>query len=272
MKKILLALCLALMPAIGQADIIISRYDSGVAATAGASGAADPTAGTGVDNWTVFSAGAFTGYNGAFDTGNGGLNLVDGTSGGRYSYADVFTAAEQAELALGWEATFTLALNHDAVDGAGPTGVDNYYNSGRTGAQVFYVDVAGSRTILSFAQDGSGNVTVNNQTIDTGGGDLLQESEQIGTGAPFMDFATFNLAWTPDAGVGTASLSDNFGNNYSISSSANSGTNIVFGSGTTGGQGSAVWNRVQLNAVPEPNSLALVSIGLVGLVARRRRK
>lgn len=249
--------------------VLIAEYDSGVAAAAGASGAANPTNGTGVAAWTVNLAGAISGYNGGYDTGNGGWNSVDGTSSGRLTYQHAFDAAAQAELAAGWIATYTFALNHDAVNGVGPSGVDDYYTEARQTAQVFYIDVAGRRNLLSFTQDASGNVLVNGSTVDTGGGVLLGLSEQIGTGSPSMEFVTLTLGWTQATGLST--LTDNFGNSYAMSSSANAGNTISWGSGSTGGQGSVVANNVTLNSIPEPATLGMVA-AFGGAILFIRRK
>ncbi len=45
------------------------------------------------------------------------------------------------------------------------------------------------------------------------------------------------------------------------------------GSGSTGGQGSAVWNEMTIDTftIPEPSSIALLGLGGIALIFRRRK-
>ena len=56
-------------------------------------------------------------------------------------------------------------------------------------------------------------------------------------------------------------------------STADPNRNTIFmGSGSTGGQGSGVWNSVVIETIPEPTATALFGLGALSLMLRRRRR
>lgn len=248
------------LPLCGQS--IISSYDSGVLAAAGQSGAADPT----TQGWSYTGAGS--GYADGYDSGDGGYRTVDGTGSFASWYQSNLTAGDITALttAPGWTLDWTASIDSSALlEGGG--GVTNYYlppNQSRVSSVAMWFEVTGSYTyILDFRTDSSGNLfindgTTNHQITNTGGNNA------------YDTFYDYSLAYDGSQ----ATLSVNGGTAINISTSAISGSNrLLFGSYSGGGQGSVIWNNVQLSTVPEKSAFACI-IGLFGFAAvmlRRRR-
>jgi hypothetical protein len=216
---------------------VIVAYTSGVPAQASASGAADP-AGQG---WTYGSIPAGN-YHEAFDSGNGGWRTVDGTGSFPASYEQTWTP-EQLTLLAGpeWRLTWTVAMDRSALLSGGG-GVTDYYlspNNSRQNDGYVIVDVDDEyRLWLTHKLD------ANNQLlIDVDGGDTYATGVTITNNWP--NFATFSLTYRPaedsgtlDYGAGTATVT---------SSSTDPGRNkVFFGQGSSGGQGSLIWNEFRL--------------------------
>jgi len=257
---------LALLVAVSAPAAVIVSYTSGVSAASGQTGAEDPAD----QGWTLTVANPANSYSDAYDSGDGGWRTVDGTSAGPANYSQTLDSSDQTALtsAPGWEISWTIALDEDAIPASGG-GVNDYYlapNNDRQNNIVTLIDLAADS--LGFAithkVDGSNSLLLE----DTSGG-----SGTYDTGIDidaFPNFGTFSLTY--DSSGGTATL--DYGAGTAVLNPGSpliGGRNAVFfGAGTTGGQGSAVWNEFGLETIPEPASIAL--IGLMGLAYLLRRK
>jgi hypothetical protein len=260
------AILLSVLAENGHAAVILS-YDSGVTAATGQSGAADPS----TQGWTLTNA-AGNQYSDGYDSGDGGWRTVDGTGSGPANYSQTLNATAQTALTTdpGWEISWTLALDKDALGSAGGS-VSNYYVSPNNGNQnnlVTLIDLAADS--LGFAithlVDSSNNLLLQ----DTSGGSGTYNTG-IDTSA-FPGFATFSLVY--DRTAGTATL-DYVAGTATLNPGAPliGGRNAVyFGAGSSGGQGSAIWNEVSLATVPEPTTGLLAIFGFLGVAMIRRRK
>jgi hypothetical protein len=149
--------------------------------------------------------------------------------------------------------------------------VPDYYaapNNGRQNNLVALVDLAadGIGFWITLKVDGANNLVLE----DTSGG-----SGQYNTGldiTSFPNFGTFSLTY--DRGAGTAEL--DYGPGVATldpGSPLIGGRNAVFfGAGNSGGQGSAVWNQVSVETIPEPGVAAFVlgCLGVLGVLRRRQ--
>ncbi len=225
--------------------VTIAEYDSGVTAAVGQSGAADPEDGAGVSAWT--KTGTVSAYSDGYDSGNGGWTIVDGTSGSPWNYQHNLSAADTALMAYGWTATFKVGVNADAVPAAGG-GVNNYYTAvpSRQNNNIMIIQNVGDYSyILTFKNDGSGNVIVNDGTTDF---NVNAVACQQHGGSDTMDYVTFTLTY--DVATTTATLSDDKGSTLGAiaTSGSASADRVVFGAGSSSGQGSTTWNTLELQA------------------------
>lgn len=270
MKITCLALGLAAFATASNAAVITS-YNAGVAATAGTTGASDPTS----QGWAA-STGSPGSYNYGADSTNGGWRITDGTTGGAFFYQHNLSGSDVTGMtSLGWTATWTTALNRDAVSSLGvPNGVNNYYNAGSNqNNNAFWIEVAGNYLyVLYFQSDADGDILISDGTnvFDiTSGVDSL--SDELGVGAPSVNYVTFTLSY--DVGLGQAFLTDSLGGNHgAVATSGVGGTNrVVFGAISSGGQGSTTWNSLSVETVPEPSAFALLGVAGLAVFIRRKR-
>jgi fibronectin-binding autotransporter adhesin len=227
---------------------LVAQYDSGIAASIGLSGAADPTAGSGVAAWTA--NGSVSSYSDGYDSGNGGWTVVDGTGGSGYYYQHNLSGADISQMAYGWTATFIVGVNADAVPAAGG-GVDNYYTAvpSRQNDNVMWIENNGNYLyILTFKNDASGNVIIGDGTTDSNVSAVV--CQQFG-GSDTMDYITFTLTY--DAGTGVATLSDDKGSTpFAVATSGPATTDrVLFGATSAGGQGSTTWNSLEVTATDD---------------------
>ncbi len=244
----------------------IVSYTSGVAGTVSTTGADDPTTQSWVYNGSVtaFSHGA--------DSTNGGWRITDGTNATGAFYSQTIGLADVAAMTTGdWSASWTTATNADAVNSGGG-GVDNYYqaaNQARQNDNAMWIEVAGQfRYILTFKSDANNDLVLSDGTTDfqitTTNNQLSQE---IGT--PVANYVTYSLASVS----GVVSLTDSLGGNHgAIATSGTAITDrILWGATSSGGQGSTTWNALSVDTVPEPSSTALLGLGGLALILRRRK-
>jgi len=259
-----LAIVIALAAVASQAELVVS-YESGVLPQSGASGAADPT----TQAWTFSGAGS--GYSNGYDSGDGGWRTLDGTTLNLAAYFRTLTTEQIGSLttADGWQVTWTLAMDESALlEGGG--GVTDYYlapNNGRQNNIYTILQVANEFNFyLSHRLNSSNEVFIRNENSPN---DEYQTGVFIGGSNPFPNFMTFSLTYSAQT---DNAILDYVGGTATIANGGNQGNNrVFFGAGTSGGQGSAIWNELTVVTVPEPASLLLPAAGLAGLAVVRRR-
>lgn len=256
-KQIVLMLVFAL--AASASAGVVGSYDSGVVAAAGSAGAADPT----TQGWTA-SPGIGPGTNAwahAYDSGDGGWRTVDGTNSTNAYYQYDIAAGDASDMAFGWTATWTLSMDSDAINGTGGF-VDDYYlppNNDRQSSIYAWIETVNSDSyVLAHKIDENSNLLIDDGTA----------IHQMTTdGSAYDNFKTFTLnsdgtSATLTLGTTTVAL-----NGHSF----HAADRVVFGSGSTPLQGSAIWNQIGVTAtIPEPATMVLLGVG--SLVAIRRKK
>ena len=251
----------------GASAALIASYDSGVTATAGASGAANPT----TQGWTLNNPGGANNFKNPHDSGNGGWRTVDGTAVGPDFYSRTLSAGDVTELTTmpQWKITWTVAMDEDAI--GSPSGfVDNYYlapNNSRQADIYVWIDVDNAYSFrINHTLNGSNQLILDDDTGNSFNTGLTITS--------FPKFITLSLLYNNDSGVATLDYGAGTGAVSPVNSDPNL-NRILFGATSTLDQGSAVWNELNLQAfVPEPRAYALAGIGLLGLglLAWRRKR
>lgn len=249
----------------------VASYSSGVLPQAGATGAANPAS----QGWTASTTSPGN-YNWGGDSTIGGWRITDGTTTAGFFYQQSLSAGDTYAMTYNdWAATWTTALVADAVSKAGG-GVDNYYSGTptRQNNNAMWVEVAGQFAyILTYKADASGNVVLSDGTsnfqITTAGNQMAQE---LGAGAP----GNVNyISYTLSSVGGVVSLTDSLGGNHgpvaTYAGYTPSLDRIVWGAFNNAGQGSTAWNEILVTAVPEPASAALLGLGALALMLRRRK-
>lgn len=258
------AFAVALGTAESTAAVILS-YDSGVTAAGGNAGAADPA----TQGWTY--AGSGSGYADGYDSGNGGWRLVDGTTGNLTAFST--TPDSNATTALttagGWQLSWTLALDRSALlEGGG--GVANYYAGqgvSRQNSQYMILQIPNEYNFyFSHRLDDNDQVFIRNE-LDTS--QTYATGVSLGTSDETPNFLTLTLTY--DNATNNASFDHVGGTTVIQNGSTTSSNRLFWGSGSSAGQGSAIWNEVTLEtvAVPEPHAALLAVLGAVGMIAGR---
>ena len=105
------------------------------------------------------------------------------------------------------------------------------------------------------------------RTVDGGSNEveLLVSGTFYNTGVLVDEFATYSITY--DSTAGTALL-DYVGGTATINPSIGdpNRSTIFMGSGSSGGQGSGVWNAMVIETIPEPGSVMLAFLSLAGLL------
>ncbi|MGD1978141.1 MAG: hypothetical protein PVJ98_02005 [Akkermansiaceae bacterium] len=220
---------------------VLLSYDSGIATT-DLIGAADPVA----QGWS------YTGTGGAFSDGfdagtgvgsnfGGGWRTVDGTSGAQSVYTiDTSAIIGAITSADGWKMTWTVAVDRDAVRGDGGAEVADYYNSPNNGRQ--------NALLLYFDMDDVNSFRVDHRVNASDVVELLVGGNSYDTGIGLDEFGTYSITY--NTASGSAELDYGAGVATITPSIADPNRSTLFmGSGSTGGQGSGVWNSVVIETV-----------------------
>jgi hypothetical protein len=144
---------------------------------------------------------------------------------------------------------------------------DDYYaapNHSRQNNILVLVELASDNVAYNIQHD----VNSSNQLyFSYGGNTYITNLTTTSVGSP--NFGTFSLThWNDsntavlDYGAGTATLIPTTGSSRNV---------VFFGAGNSAGQGSAVWNEIQLATVPEASVTALMVLGVAGILRRNRR-
>lgn len=240
-------------------DVLLS-YESGIT-TSDVSGAADPES----QGWTYTGAGS--GFSDGFDAGlgvessiGGGWRTVDGTGGAQSVYTQDTTSIIGAITAApSWKMTWTVAVDLDAVRQGGSKVVDYYGqpNQGRQNALLLYFDMD---DVDSFRVVHRVN-ELNEVLLDVSG-------TQYNTGVMLDAFGTYSITY--NSVTGTAELDYGAGTAVIAPTTVDPNRSTIFmGSGSTGGQGSAVWNSlvVETITVDPPSEPAVIVTSGSGLSA-----
>lgn len=247
----------------------IANYDSGVSPTAGATGAADPF----TQGWSGNGDGG--GFTSAEDSLNGGWRITDGSTRGSVpQYDQAITATQATDMTTnGWTLSYTATMNGDAIGDDSTTVSNNYYlaDSTRQNNNLMLVEFGGRSWDLGFTSNASNQIIVAGNIV---GGGVTMSNELNGAGNPEttnfnLDYVDFTLSVAPGATSGT--LTTDQGDSFTINSTASGGNRIYWGSGSGAGQGSTTWNNINLSSVPEPSSTALLGLGGLALILRRRK-
>lgn len=225
---------------------VLLSYESGIAST-DLIGAADPVG----QGWT------YTGTGGAFSDGfdagtgvgsnfGGGWRTVDGTSGAQSIYTvDTSAIISDVMAAEGWRMTWTVALDRDAVRGDGGAEVADYYNAPNNGRQ--------NALLLYFDMDDVNSFRVVHRVNESDEVVLDVSGNQYNTGVSLDSFGTYSITY--NTASGSAELDYGAGTATITPSTADPDRSTLFmGSGSTGGQGSGVWNSVVIETVTLGNA------------------
>jgi hypothetical protein len=177
------------------------------------------------------------------------------------------------------QASAGIVINFDTIT-TGAT-VDNYYNGGQdsvgeTGPNFGVVFQTGDwQTITGYGETSQPNLAFSRSgtgVVDVAGGFTGQLSFTYGA----FSATTVNI-WDGLNGTGNQLASGELpGNNpFAFSPASIPFNGTAHSISIAGGQAQFGWDDVQLTAVPEPSTLALLSMGSVGLagyIGRRRSK
>lgn len=247
---------------------IIASYDASVGNPSNAGEVVNPTAGTGSNTvWALndTTLGASDTQEGAFEGGQGAWRNLDGTGNNNPGYRTTLADSDfQAMFDNGY--TFTLRLRLEqgghfssvGADGSNTSGSYNFPGDRRIGA-AFEAD--GDDYLVTAVGQGGSQVRVTNGILDE------TYVRIVISGAAGTDAATWTMFNDDtDALLSTQNLAGWAGGNSSTDD------NIGWQSGSSSGANrEAFFREVTLETIPEPSSTALLGLGGLALILRRRK-
>ena len=247
----------------GAQGVVLLDYQAGIGIGT-STGASDPA----TQGWAYTGSGS--GFSDGFDAGTGvgatyggGWRTVDGTSGAQSIYTqDTSTVIGAITAADVWRMSWTIALDQDAVR-TGGAAVTDYYNAPNQGRQ--------NAILLYFDMDDVDSFRVVHRVNELDEVLLDVSGTQYNTGVSLDNFGSYSITYNKAAG--TALLDYGAGTATINPSTVDPNRSTIFmGSGSSGGQGSAVWNSmvIETNPIPEPSSVLLSLLGGLALLRRRR--
>lgn len=219
-------------------------YDSGVIATSGQAGAANPES----QDWSYTDTAS--NFSEGSDSANGGWRTVDGTSSAATYYSQTFTGvtADQLKYADTITMQWRVALDKDSV-GANGNVVANHHTTAGNGDQT---DIATRLTV-----DGGVDLYVVHRINSSD--ELLLDfgndgANQLNTGVVITNFPSFiDVSVVYDKSEGTATVSydaggGNVGQVTGLEPSVGAQNRVLFGADSVVKNGSAIWNNFKVSA------------------------
>ena len=225
----------------GAQGVVLLDYQAGIG-TGTSTGASDPA----TQGWAYSGSGS--GFSDGFDAGTGvgttyggGWRTVDGTSGAQSVYTQdtspIIGAITAADI---WRMSWTVALDQDAVRTVGAA-VTDYYNAPNQGRQ--------NAILLYFDMDDVDSFRVVHRVNEFDEVLLDVSGTQYNTGVSLDNFGSYSITYNKAAG--TALLDYGAGTATINPSSVDPNRSTIFmGSGSSGGQGSGVWNSMVIETNP----------------------
>lgn len=236
-------------------DVLVT-YDSGVAAVAGAAGAANPTSQSWVQSGTLAS----------YDSGDGGWRTVDSVTTQLVFFTKSLSVQQSSTLAAAnyWRASWTLALDSSAILASGSTQTDWYLSPNNSRQNNIFLNVQLDNNFnfgLGMYLDANNQVQIGSGTnrYDTG--------VFVGGTNAFPKFRTYTLTY--DKALGAATLDYGAGTVSIPKGTDPNASRVQFGTASSLGTGSAIWNDITLETlliVPEPLSLGYHGVGFAVLM------
>ena len=190
----------------------------------------------------------------------------------------------------------------DAATGAGIGGLTHWNNvSGNSGTQGSLMDSTGAATALSItwssrntwrddeatadAQNDIGNAQLVRGYLDDGGDHVsisvtgmttpydvtLYLSTDNDTGQQFRPFTINGVLYQAQGSYAGYGSGFTWGPNNSMTIKGETGDLSITGLGNSGGRGTVAGVQITTAAVPEPSSVALLGLGGLALILRRRK-
>ena len=217
----------------------------------------------------------------------------------------VIAATVGAASAVTVSVNFTEGHDYEQIDpatGAGIGGLTHWNNvSGKSGTQGSLMDSTGAATAISIewsskntyrddeatadAENGIGDAQLVRGYLDDGGNHVrisvtgmttpydvtLYLSTDNDTGQQFRPFTVNGVLYQTLGSYAGYGQGFTWGPNNSMTIKGETGNLLITGLGNSGGRGTVAGVQITTAAVPEPSSAALLGLGGLALILRRRK-